>query len=180
MAIINFNGRAHNAVFYGADAIKEIYQGSTLLWRKPSSNVLSLVTGEWTAYGVSIAVDETGAVTLNGRTSTTSLFVRLTNSYAAGTTSTLIADSVNTLIPAGKRIRFSIERIDGAFAEVPDSLNVVLRDKSNAVQFNCKLANDIFTLEGVTPVDISCLAIYVRSTAVCYDFKFRPSIQILD
>ena len=92
----------------------------------------------------------------------------------------MIADSVNTLVSAGKRIRFSIEQISGSFANVEDSLNVVLRDKSNTVQFNCKLANDIFTLEGVTPVDISCLAIYVRSTAVCYDFKFRPSIQILD
>ena len=108
------------------------------------------------------------------------LFIRLTNSYAAGSTSTVIADAANIIIPRGTRIRFSVERISGSFEDVPESLNVVLRDTSNTVQFNCKLANDIFTLEGMTPVDISCLAIYVRNTAVCYDFKFRPSIQILD
>ena len=180
MATIRLNGRGHKAVYCGADEIKEIYRGSTLLWRKPSSNVLSLITGEWTAYGVRIAADETGAVTLDGDSSTTSLFVRLTNSFASGSSSTYIADSQNIIVPAGTRIRFSIEQISGSFAIVPDSLNIVLRDTSNIVQFNCKLGNGIFSLEGVTPTNISCLAVYVRNTATCYNFKFRPSVEILD
>ena len=180
MAIINQNGRTHSAVYYGADAVKEIYRGSTLLWRKPSSNVLSIITGEWSAYGVAVTADDTGAVTLNGRTTTTALFIRLTNSYVAATTSTLVADADSIFIPAGTRIRFSIETISGSFEDVPDSLNVVLRDTSNTVQFNCKLGNGIFTLEGVAPADISCLAIYVRNTARCYDFKFRPCIEVLE
>lgn len=180
MALINLNGGTHSAVYYGADAIKEIYRGSTLLWRKPSSNVLSLVTGEWSSNGVSITADASGIVTLNGRTTTTALFIRLTNSFVAATTSTLVADADNIFIPAGTRIRFSIEQVGGSFEDAPDSLNVVLRDTANTVQFNCKLGNGIFTLEGVAPADISCLAIYIRSTARCYDFKFRPCVEILD
>jgi hypothetical protein len=180
MAVININGRKHSAVYFGADAIKEVYRGSTLLWRKPSSNVLSLVTGEWSTSGVSIAADESGAVTLDGRTSASALFIRLTNSYAAGSTSTVIADAANIIIPRGTRIRFSVEQISGSFEDVPESLNVVLRDTSNTVQFNCKLGNGIFSLEGVAPTTISCLAVYMRNTARCYDFKFRPCVEILD
>ncbi|MDD3400752.1 MAG: hypothetical protein PHT58_03880 [Eubacteriales bacterium] len=179
MAGIFLDGRTHSAVFYGADPIKEIYRGSTLLWRKAPGNVLSLFTGEWSSFGVSVAVDDAGVVTLDGRTSTSAMFIRLTNSYAAGASSTVIADSQTTIIPANTRIRFYVESVGGSFADVPDSLNVVLRDKSNIVQFNCKLGNGIFSLEGVTPVDISCLAVYIRNTATCYDFRFRPCIEIL-
>lgn len=179
MAEINMSGRTHSAVFYGADAIKEICRGSTLLWRKPSSNVLSLVTGEWSSNGVSIAVDASGIVTLDGRSTTSALFVRLTNSFVAATTSTLVADTDNIIVPVGTRIRFSIEQVGGSFEDVPDSLNIVLRDTDNIVQFNCKLGNGIFTLEGVAPTDISCLAVYVRNTARCYGFKFRPCVEIL-
>lgn len=180
MAGIFLNGRTYSAVFYGADAIKEIYRGSTLLWQKAPGNVLSLVTGEWTANGVSIASDENGVVTLDGRVSSQALFIRLTNSFASGVSSTAVADTKTTIVPAKTRVRFTIERISGSFADVAESLNVVLRDKSNTVQFNCKLGNGVFSLEGVTPVDISCLAVYIRSTAACYSFRFRPCLEVLD
>ena len=180
MAETSIIGNAFSAVYFGRNLIKEIYRGSTLLWKKAPSNVLPLVTGEWSVSGMTVAVDADGIITLDGRPSTTALFIRLTNTYAAGTTSTVIADSSNILAPAGTRIRITVEHVGGSFADVPDSLNVVLRDTSNNVQFNCKLANGIYSLEGVTPTKISCLAVYVRGTATCYGFRIRPRLELLE
>lgn len=178
MSGIRINGNNHSSVFYGADAIKEIYRGSTLLWRKPTSNVLSLIHGSWAAYGLSVAVDESGIITLNGAVSVNSVFIRLTNRFAANTSSIGIADADNVFVPAGADIHFGVEYVSGSFSRLQNALNIVLRDTSNVARFNCMLGDGVFSQEGTAAADISCLAIYIRNTVQCSELRIRPFIEI--
>ena len=178
MSRISINGKNHSSVFYGADAVKEIYRGSTLLWRKPTSNVLSLVNGSWTAYGLSITVDESGVITLDGAVSVNAIFIRLTHSYAASTTSADIADRTNVFIQRDTSIHYGVEYIGGSYPRVTNALNVVLRDTSNVAQFNCMLGDGVFSQEGTAAADISCLALYVRNTVRCSELRIRPFIEM--
>lgn len=178
MSRISINGKNHSSVFYGADAVKEIYRGSTLLWRKPTSNVLSLVNGSWTAYGLSITVDESGVITLDGAVSVNAIFIRLTHSYAASTTSADITDRTNVFVQRGTSIHYGVEHISGSYTRITNALNVVLRDTSNVAQFNCMLGDGVFSQEGTAAADISCLALYVRNTVRCSELRIRPFIEM--
>ena len=169
-------------ILIGGRAVKQLSYNNVIVWRLPSGIQIPLVQGEWTSYGISVAVDATGIITLDGTAAVSNAaFIRITGSYEAAISSTGMADTdpEHVFVPAGTSIRFGIERIEGSYTQVSNSMNIVLRDAGNVVQFNCKLGDDMWSQEGVASANISCLSLYIKRGVVFTSLRIRPYIELL-
>lgn len=174
------NLQAVKAMTIGTKQVKQVSLDSEVIWQLSSGILIPFVTGSWTSYGMNVSVDDNGIITLDGAPEVSNaLFIRLTNSYLAAISSTGMADSSITFIPAGIGIRFSIERISGDYSHVSNSFNVVLRDTRNVVGFNCTLGDGVWSQEGTWETGISCLSLYIRRAVSCTELRIRPRIELL-
>ena len=169
-------------ILIGGKAVKQLSYNSEIVWRLPSGIQIPLVQGEWSFSGMTVAVDAAGIITLDGTPSVTNAaFIRLTGSYEAAISSTGMADTDpdHVFVPAGTNIRFGVERIDGSYTQVSNSMNIVLRDAGNVVQYNCKLGDDMWSQEGIATANISCLSLYIKRGVAFTSFRVRPYIELL-
>lgn len=164
----------------GGKAVKQLSKNGTVIWRLPVSNIIPMVLGEWTSFGMTVAVDAAGVVTLDGTPAVSNAaFIRISGSYLAAISSAGMAAGTNVFVPTGTNIRFGIERIDGSYTQVSNSMNIVLRDTDNVVQFNCRLGDDVWMQEGITASDICCLSLYIRRAVTFTALRVKPYIELL-
>lgn len=176
------NLQSAKQISIGGKAVKQLSCSGEVVWRLPSGIQIPLVQGDWTSFGMTVSVDAAGILTLDGTPSVSNAaFIRLSGRYEAAISSAGMgdADPAHIFVPARTNIRFGIEQISGSFTQVANSVNIVLRDTSNVVQYNCKLGDDIWIQEGVAPTDISCLSLYIRRGVAFTLFRIRPYIELL-
>lgn len=112
-----------------------------------------------------ITIDFEGCITINGNSNENKYFIKVTNGIECAygnNASNILQEWINSpkvLVKAGTKIVHEVEVISGNF--IGEQVNVVLRDSTNTAEFNCKLGEKNFKVEGTCLNDIEFSYIYI-------------------
>lgn len=137
------------------------YKGGQMVYQRPSPVWAS--DFDLTARGMQVHF-EGGVLRLDGSV-TGNLFVRLSNSMVYGSSATDMADTAYVLAPANQPVRLKVRQCAGRVVSgMPDCLNIVLRDNTNAATMKCMITDGVLDVSGTAPKDLSVLCLFVKDT----------------
>lgn len=157
----------------GREPVLRAYHGEEAFYRRENGVKLVETTGTYNGMTV---VCQNGVLTIDGN-ATGNVFMRFSDSYAAGASNTVVADPGYTIVPAGKTTTLSAELLGGAYAGAEDDFNIVLRDSSNAAAVNLKFSGGARTVTTAHANAAAVFCLYFRAGFAAHGLRIMPKIS---
>lgn len=141
-----------------------------------SENILSMQPGTETLSGITCTIDDNGEITLHGK-ATSNVFIKISDGlkmfYSGNDLPSYITG--NPVVQKGEKVIQQVTKLSGDFTG--KQVNVVLRNKNNEPEANCKLSSDIYSVEEVASEDIYFSYLFISGGVTCNNLKLKVELK---